>query len=320
MDAFDTSLMYRNSISKSYDYSNVSVFICDPHTNMCSDIRAAFLGYGFKQVHQFYSIKKMIQALEEKEWVDLIVCDADMDNGQAIEMFLKIRNRELSANPFINIVMLAWGVTFDRAALVLSCGIDDFMSKPISPDKLFRRVNSLIKNRKPFVVNSEYIGPVRSNNLDYTNKLPAINDSFIFVDENKTFDVPNTFAERVSGSDGSNFRQMIDSVWYDIVSERQKHNANHFFSLMQSLLVRLRRMKVTRDVIHNINMLLHVCSDAMIRFEYMNNTEGCKNINSIIESLNQIRYSTSDRVDPEIAASLKRLTAFVRDAFSKIEY
>ena len=68
----------------------------------------------------------------------------------------------------------------------MDSGADVLVAAPVSPALILDRIDSLVNNRKPFVVTSEYIGPDRRFLDDRKSEIELIN-------------VPNSLREKALG-------------------------------------------------------------------------------------------------------------------------
>jgi two-component system, sensor histidine kinase and response regulator len=90
--------------------------------------------FGHK-VHLATTGKKVLQALE-KDHFDVILMDIQMPDMDGVEATAKIRERETQHGTYIPIVaMTAHAAVGDRERF-LAAGMDDYISKPISRDRL----------------------------------------------------------------------------------------------------------------------------------------------------------------------------------------
>ena len=124
---------------------------------------------------------------ERREPPDVVILDADLEDDNPCEMVRSIRHGKLGSNPFLTVVMTTSIASNDRVRAIVESGADGLLLKPISPAAVMERLAGLVRQRKPFIVTSAYIGPDR-------RKDPARGPSSIPL-----FDVPNTLRAKAEG-------------------------------------------------------------------------------------------------------------------------
>ena len=93
--------------------------------------------------------------------VDLLLCDVDLPGLDFCAMAQDIRHGRLGNNPFTVLIATARPSTMIDLGKVFVLGIDYIVIKPMTADLVVRRVDGFTKNRKPFVVTEDFIGPNR---------------------------------------------------------------------------------------------------------------------------------------------------------------
>ena len=115
--------------------------------------------------------------------LDLIIVDADLPDGDVFETIAWMRNGDIGYNPFV--------------------------PAPISAGEVFKRILSIINDRKPFVVTSDYIGPDRRASKRRDPSVPLT-------------DVPNTLRNKAVGRNVVmlDLIALIEGVASDINNQR----------------------------------------------------------------------------------------------------
>ena len=235
-----------------YNFSDTLVYLCDPQNHIRHGIVVALQGYGFNAVKDFRTYEDFLEGLESGAKPDLIICDSEIGGNQAIDLFARIRRREQGDNPFVVTIMTTWNPTPEKVRAITNAGVDDLLSKPLSPKVLYDRVITLIWSRKPFIVTSEYIGPDR--------RKPSSRPS-----NAKVFSVPNTLAARAKGEDMAGITEIIDSFWSGVTEERQVRNSFQIVFLVDLILPALRARSITADLPGHLDRLVQTCTEATQR-------------------------------------------------------
>ena len=92
---------------------------------------------------------KIIEAIDgreavqqwQKEKPDLILMDMQMPIMDGIEATIKIRELEKSTDKYVTIIALTAGAMQEEKDKCLAAGMDDFLTKPIEPEKLSQAFN-----------------------------------------------------------------------------------------------------------------------------------------------------------------------------------
>lgn len=125
-------------------------------------------------------------AISDPNGPDIIICDVTENTDDACDIFYGIRHNELGTNPFVCIIAVAWSPNQPLVNKVVDSGADLLVAAPISPSVILDRIDSLVHNRKPFVVTTDYVGPDRRFQKDRPSDTEQI-------------DVPNSLRDKALG-------------------------------------------------------------------------------------------------------------------------
>ena len=150
---------------------DAKVLVVDSQLHTRRLLKDALHMIGFRKMDDIGKLEDLAGAVEVFE-PDLIMIDIDEQTKFVCRSIKEIRNKKLGSNPFVAIVALTWQPEEKAIGAVLAAGTDDVVMKPVSPKILRDRVTNLIKNRKDFVVTSEYVGPDRRSG----DREPSEND------------------------------------------------------------------------------------------------------------------------------------------------
>ena len=158
-------------MNSSLKLEDAKVLVVDSQLHTRRLLKDALHMIGFRRMDDIGKIKDLAGAVEVFE-PDLIMIDIDEQTDFVCQSIKAIRNKKVGSNPFVAIVALTWQPEEKAIGAVLAAGTDDVVMKPVSPKILRDRVTNLIKNRKDFVVTSEYVGPDRRSG----DRAPGEND------------------------------------------------------------------------------------------------------------------------------------------------
>ncbi len=168
--------------------SEVEIFLNVADLNLRSSISSVLRNLGIHKVHKADSLAELSTHLEQ-ETPDLLICSTHFPDGDLFPKLHELRHHKWGLNPFVPIMTVTNDPSADLVKLVLESGADDLLVQPISTNQLLSRINGLAKNRKQFVVTTDYVGPTRrSSNHKRGMEIPMI-------------DVPNTLRTKITGEE-----------------------------------------------------------------------------------------------------------------------
>jgi len=95
---------------------------------------------------------------------DLLILDWEIDWGQGIdgiELAKMVRQSENSPDQYMPIIMLSAHSERQRITTARDAGITEFVTKPISANTLFSRLNEVILHPRRFIRTDNFFGPDR---------------------------------------------------------------------------------------------------------------------------------------------------------------
>ena len=154
---------------------NARVLVVDSQLHTRRLLKDALHMIGFRTIDDLGEVRNLEQAIQRSE-PHLILIDMDEDRDFLCAALKDLRNDKSGTNPFVTIIALTWQPEEDAVEAVMSAGIDDIVTKPISGKILYDRVLNLIERRKDFVVTADYVGPDRRKDCRPVseNDLPTI--------------------------------------------------------------------------------------------------------------------------------------------------
>ncbi len=145
---------------RNYDLSRLSVMIVDDNKYMqllLKEILRAFNIRSLQTADDGADALKLMRTFS----CDLIICDWNMKPLDGLEFVELVRNSGDSPNPYVPIIMLTGHTEYARVVEARSCGVNEFLAKPVSPANLYQRMISVIEHPRKFVRTNTYFGPDR---------------------------------------------------------------------------------------------------------------------------------------------------------------
>ncbi|MGE4443366.1 MAG: response regulator transcription factor [Candidatus Altimarinota bacterium] len=103
-------------------------------------------------VDAFYSFQEFMQRGFYEDISDLYIIDISLGDGSGYEIIKELRNRKKTNKPII--VISGFGEV-DKKLFGFNIGIDDYITKPFSPDELIARIKALLRRSNENLNNKE---------------------------------------------------------------------------------------------------------------------------------------------------------------------
>lgn len=122
--------------SRSYDWSNKSILIADDELHNYIILEKAMKKTNIKIFHAENG-EEAVKIFKENPHIDVILMDIRMPEMGGLEATKYIR----SVNRNIPIIAFTAFALSDDEAIALEFGCDDYISKPVRPDFLLKKIN-----------------------------------------------------------------------------------------------------------------------------------------------------------------------------------
>ncbi len=182
--------------------SNVNLVLIDHRVQLRNTLRMALneAGLHYNNIVDGSEVDSLKQSVQGSLGPDIMICDADTCGGDLFEVTSAIRNNEIGLNPFLAILALSWDPTERLVQAAANSGADFLIAAPFSPKQILDRIHSLVYNRAPFVVTSDYVGPDRRDGDQRESTAPLLA-------------VPNSLRDKTMGKyDARAFRERVRST------------------------------------------------------------------------------------------------------------
>ncbi len=133
-----------SKVTENNPCETIKVLIVDDVDSILDLVKGALRSTGFRDITCAINGNEALQLLKTTK-VDLVICDWDMPNMNGMELLKNIRSdNELTQTAFI---MLTGLVSSSEVKQAITAGVDDYIGKPIQPQKLITNVIKLIKRK-----------------------------------------------------------------------------------------------------------------------------------------------------------------------------
>ena len=282
------------------DFQNVGMLLGDGNAMIRQGIKGALFTQGFREIIDTDKTSVAREVIKTSP-VDILITDYLLPDGDALQLIHDIRHHRCGTNPFIVIITLVDGPEKEVIMKVMDSGSDDIIIKPISAGKLLDRIALMVRDRKLFVVTTDYIGPDRrSSHRAGTIDIPKI-------------EVPNPVKAKVEGDAGGEVLQSaVDAVARVINEQKMERHAFQIDYLVKIIGPMYEGGKVTPEVIPHLDRLLFVSEDISRRLEgtpFAHVGELCQSMVAVTSGVRKNPSSPMDqdlKLMPQLAKAIKR--------------
>ncbi len=117
-------------------------------------------GFGIRDVSEAIDAKEAFELFKATD-PDIVITDWRMPPTDGLDLVRRIRTDPESTNPYLPIIMLTGFTELHRVKQARDAGVTAFLAKPISAAALYKRLCSVVDDRRPFVRVGDFFGPDR---------------------------------------------------------------------------------------------------------------------------------------------------------------
>ncbi len=247
----------------------VDVLLVDPDHNTRQSIRNILYDTGFRNLRLGRRLTELRDAMVVS-MPDLLISETELPDGDFCELVHAIRHHEIGTNPFLPVIALTGDPTPDMVKKVIECGADALLAKPLSAAQVLERIGILIRERKPFVVTSDYVGPDRRKDAKRKSHFPML-------------EVPNILKVKATGrkKEMETIQRAVDEATADVNIRKLERHAAQIAVLVDKIVPDLERGAVDEPVQQFLNRLLYVAEDSrrrMVGTKYDHMSELCQSL------------------------------------------
>lgn len=143
-----------------YDISALSFLILEDNLLSQRLVKSILHSFRLREMHMVEDGVPGMRLLEHTD-VDIILCDFDMNLMNGIEFIKSVRHSENDKIKVIPIIMLTGYTEHHRVVNALNSGVNEFLTKPVVPLTLYKRIVSIIDHPRTFIKSDNFMGPDR---------------------------------------------------------------------------------------------------------------------------------------------------------------
>lgn len=150
-------------------FDKLRFVVVDDNAHMRRIVRTLLRAFGSREIYEAEDGASGLEAVEAYS-PDILISDIKMPIFDGIELTQMIRNPDGSKHPFLPIIILTAYSEKKEVVQARDAGATEFLRKPVSASALFRRIQNVIENPRPFIRTRDFFGPDRRRyvNPNYT--------------------------------------------------------------------------------------------------------------------------------------------------------
>lgn len=152
--------MDAKGVDMTYRFDKLSVLVIDDSRNMQHLLRELLKAFGFRDLHAANNGEDALSVLRGLQ-PDFVICDYNMEPMNGVDFVRTLRNDTRSLNRFVPIIMLTGHTEMSTILAARDAGVTEFLAKPVSPQSLYKRIETVIELPRDFVETSSFFGPDR---------------------------------------------------------------------------------------------------------------------------------------------------------------
>ncbi len=150
----------RNVSEKTVDFSDTTILVVDDNQYMRNLIGHMLRAFDVGLVLHAENAKDAFIEISLSE-IDCLIVDWLMPGMTGIEFVLVVRTSPRYPKPDIPIIFCSGHTEKDLIVEARDAGVSEVLTKPLSPQSLFEKLDAAIFHPRPFIIVPTYTGPCR---------------------------------------------------------------------------------------------------------------------------------------------------------------
>lgn len=139
----------------------VQILIVDDQSFTRMLVRRILGVLGGRRVSEAKSVEIAWQQILTTPHPDLLIVDWEMPVLDGLELVRRVRRDDSSPDKYLPIILLTAHSEKSRIMTARDAGVNEFVTKPLSPKTLFDRITMVIENPRRFIRSGGFFGPDR---------------------------------------------------------------------------------------------------------------------------------------------------------------
>jgi CheY-like chemotaxis protein len=142
------------------DFSRLSALVVDDQISFRRVLADVLRALGFGRVLMAGSGSEALELLAQGS-IDIALVDYRMETMSGLDIARRIRRGDRGVNPYVPVIMVSDDTTCEAIFAARDAGVNEFLAKPLSAERVLMRVRSVLDNPRPFVRSGTFVGPDR---------------------------------------------------------------------------------------------------------------------------------------------------------------
>ena len=230
--------------------SGVRIWIGENNQDLREALRATLVDAGFTAVQSYAEFTTLKNAFGSTS-PDILIAANTMD-PQIIPLLKDLRYQRVGQNPFL-LTILMMDDDEDELRQGVCAGVDTIIMKPVSGKNVLERIAVLAKNRQPFIVTNDYVGPERRKDPSRGSairQIPVLNTVERLLD-----------GEKLSQAD---VKGLVSDTLEDMKIARLDSHAFRLGFLCNQVVTAYREDKVDGETSEQLKQILSTTAEAAV--------------------------------------------------------
>lgn len=140
------------------DCSRLRFLVIDDNSYMRRIVRTLLHGFGTRDILEAEDGAEGLESFSTN-LPDILIVDWSMPIFDGIQLTRMIRKPDTSPNPLVPIIMMTGYAERSRVFEARDAGVSEMLVKPISAKGLYKRIERVVLNPRPFIRSEHYFGP-----------------------------------------------------------------------------------------------------------------------------------------------------------------
>lgn len=145
---------------------HLNILVVNANTNMTRLLRTVLKAYGMGRVDEARNLQEA-RTLFQLSGYDIIVTDVHVGHERGFDLVQWLRGDDgRGVGPFTPVIVASAASELRTVMMSVTSGADEFVTLPLSPRTLFRRIEKLIFKPHSYIRAPGYFGPCRRRRVD----------------------------------------------------------------------------------------------------------------------------------------------------------
>jgi two-component system chemotaxis response regulator CheY len=153
------------------DLADIQFLLVDDNPYMRNLVRGLLRSFGARK---FLEAEDGISALAiiDAQKIDIILSNWEMRPMDGLDMVRRLRRHPIPEKQMLPVIMMTSHSSLDNVTTARDSGINEFLAKPIAPNELYLRIETIILHPRDFIRDRSYFGPDRHRRNDANYRGP----------------------------------------------------------------------------------------------------------------------------------------------------